>query len=887
VLNRRSPKPLARRDDDRRITREVVVSVVTYHLAQTLRKQIVSWVVVSGLLVGGLVFHLVWWSFIAVGAYLWWYSSAATRHRAAPSLPTVPQRGALEGAPEDPFPPIQWIDVMPDDHDFREALAKIMPDHGAALFQRFAPHGHNAAVSATRHIQRALHQQQKLALDTSALIAYASDFKFPVAMIALPDANVRLDRLPAAPTRAIVQSEDGPWLLAALGDERAFVRAAAPAHAAARPAPPPSAIQPGRPASTRTTELEMRLPAAEPTPIRPAAPAPPAPAYGTAEDDFFAALMAGAPPKSTIDAEEQRAILDKARQIMATPAAVRASGPLDASAQLAHAATMEWGTGNAAAPAVAASARADQRPLYAHAAVPARPSNPDITLGYNRETGEPVTAPIAALSGILVVTFGIPRTGKTSSLEGLVQRTSQAGMPWGIAYDTKPEWHGLRSAANPAEAVPLVILGDGANADVQMPIHGLSPTLLDLPEKPDEKRERMELLATTLTSWQRTIEWLMEHRQSWICDLSSERIGIEGSSRVLTAVLLAAVRSARRHRQPFGILIDEAQNALPQGRIRKQLWEAAMGITRTAPSLGVTTFLAAHRPTDVDKDLIAPARLRILHRVDLPLDIDAYAKMLPWPYDQVGRTVESLQPGEAIVYEQGLLSSGNPPVVVRMMPATTFHAGYTPTIGVPPPVAPPHIAIDAAILETIARIPGAMVQRQSRPDTAPASTRIIAAVKPTASTGLLAHAPDDVTAASAPPTTGRLELLTPDRWPEEVQASVAVMLRNPAVRNLVLHADQIGVTFPLYEEATGTPLARKARLAILARPDLLALLAAARAGGTEQKPLARLMFGIADPGRAGNEIGAAINAWEAAQHGEPTTVAATDFEAEGLADDSE
>ncbi len=92
------------------------------------------------------------------------------------------------------------------------------------------------------------------------------------------------------------------------------------------------------------------------------------------------------------------------------------------------------------------------------------------------------------------------------------------GMPWGIAYDTKPEWHGLRSAANPAEAVPLVIPGDGANADVQMPIHGLSPTLLDLPEKPDEKRERMELLATTLTSWQRTIEWLMEHRQSWICD---------------------------------------------------------------------------------------------------------------------------------------------------------------------------------------------------------------------------------------------------------------------------------------------------------------------------------------------------------------------------------
>jgi hypothetical protein len=335
------------------------------------------------------------------------------------------------------------------------------------------------------------------------------------------------------------------------------------------------------------------------------------------------------------------------------------------------------------------------------------------------------------------------------------------------------------------------------------------------------------------------------------------------------------VRSARRHRQPFGILIDEAQNALPQGRIRKQLWEAAMGITRTAPSLGVTTFLAAHRPTDVDKDLIAPARLRILHRVDLPLDIEAYAKMLPWPYDQVGRTVESLQPGEAIVYGQGLLSSGNPPVVVRMMPATTFHAGYTPTIGVPPPVAPPRIAIDSAILETIASFPGAMVQRQSRPDTAPAST------------GLLAHAPDDATAALAPSTTGRLELLTPDRWPVDVQASVAVMLRNPAVRNLVLHADRIGVTFPLYEEATGTPLARKARLAVLARPDLLALLAAARAGGAEQKPLARLMFGIVDPGRAGNEIGAAINAWETAQRGEPTTVAATDFEAEGLADDSE
>ena len=703
MLSGRNPKPLARRDDDRRGTRAVVVSVVTYHLAQAMRKQIVSWIVVSGLLSAGLAFGLVWWSFLAIGAYLLWYSRAASRHGAALPARAGAGRGALDGEPDVPLPPIQWLDVMPDDDDFREALAKIMPDHGAALFQGFAPCGQNTAVSATRQIQRALYHQSKLLPDTSALIAYASDFRFPVAMIALPDADVRLDRLPLAPTRAIVQSEDGPWLLVALGEERGFVRAA-PATQAARPADPPPALQPGRAAATETTELELRLPTPAPTPAASA---------GQSFEDMFAAMLSSAPQgKVAIDAAEQQAIIAEARRVMAGRPPSAAGQPPSASAQASPGSAMEWA---APRPAVAAASYRVEAPVRAHATVSARPSNPDITLGYSRETGEPVTIPIALLSGILVVAFGIPRTGKTSSLEGLVQRTSQAGMPWGIAYDTKPEWHGLRCAADPSEAIPLVILGDGANADVQMPIQGLSPTLLDLPEKQDEKRERMELLATTLTSWQRTIEWLMEHRQSWVCDLSSERIGMEGGSRVLTAVFLAAVRSARRHRQPFGILIDEAQNALPQGRIRKQLWEAAMGITRTAPSLGVTTFLAAHRPTDVDKDLIAPARLRILHRVDLPLDIEAYSKMLPWPYDQVARTVESLQPGEAIVYGQGLLSSGNTPVVVRMMPATTFHVGYTPAIGVPPPVAPPRIAIDGAVLEAIARIPGAMVPRRSTP----------------------------------------------------------------------------------------------------------------------------------------------------------------------------
>ena len=868
MLSGRNPKPLARRDDDRRGTRAVVVSVVTYHLAQAMRKQIVSWIAVSGLLSAGLAFGLVWWSFLAIGAYLLWYSRAASRHGAALPARAGAGRGALDGEPDVPLPPIQWLDVMPDDDDFREALAKIMPDHGAALFQGFAPCGQNTAVSATRQIQRALYHQSKLLLDTSALIAYASDFRFPVAMIALPDADVRLDRLPLAPTRAIVQSEDGPWLLAALGEERGFVRAA-PATQAARPADPPPALQPGRAAATETTELELRLPTPAPTPAASA---------GQSFEDMFAAMLSSAPQgKVAIDAAEQQAIIAEARRVMAGRPPSAAGQPPSASAQASPGSAMEWA---APRPAVAAASYRVEAPVRAHATVSARPSNPDITLGYSRETGEPVTIPIALLSGILVVAFGIPRTGKTSSLEGLVQRTSQAGMPWGIAYDTKPEWHGLRCAADPSEAIPLVILGDGANADVQMPIQGLSPTLLDLPEKQDEKRERMELLATTLTSWQRTIEWLMEHRQSWVCDLSSERIGMEGGSRVLTAVFLAAVRSARRHRQPFGILIDEAQNALPQGRIRKQLWEAAMGITRTAPSLGVTTFLAAHRPTDVDKDLIAPARLRILHRVDLPLDIEAYSKMLPWPSDQVARTVESLQPGEAIVYGQGLLSSGNAPVVVRMMPATTFHVGYTPAIGVPPPVAPPRIAIDGAILEAIARIPGAMVPRRS----APAAVERARHTAPEPAQPATPGAPPG-DAAAAPPTTGRLELLAAERWPEDVQPGVAVMLRREAVRNLVLRADRIGVTFPLSDEATQTPLGRRARLALLARPDLLALLAAARAAGVEQKPLARLMFGIADPGRAANEIGTAVNTWEAEQRGECGATAG--LEAEGPTDDDE
>ena len=861
MLNGRSPKPLARRDDDRRGTREVVVSVITYHLAQTMRKQVVSWIVVSGLLSAGLAFQLVWWSFLAIGAYLWWYSRTASRRSASLPAPATPQRGVLQEGPDIVLPPVRWLDVMPDDDDFREALAKIMPDHGAALFQTFRPYGHDAATRATRQIQRALYHQRKLLPDTSALIAYASDFKFPVAMIALPDADVRLDRLPTAPTRAVVQSEDGPWLLVALGEEHGFVLTAQAAQAA-RPAGPPPALQPGHPAATRTTELELRLPTPAPTPAASA---------GQSFEDMFAAMLSSAPQgKPAIDPAEQQAIIAKARQVMAEEAPSAAGQRPSTSAQAPHGSAMEWGT---ARPAVAAASYRVETPDRAHAAVLVQAIKPDITLGYSRETGEPITIPIALLSGILVVAFGIPRSGKTSSLEGLVQRTSQAGMPWGIAYDTKPEWHGLRCAAEPSEAIPLVILGDGANADVQMPIQGLSPTLLDLPEKQDEKRERMELLATTLTSWQRTIEWLMEHRQSWVCDLSSERIGMEGGSRVLTAVFLAAVRSARRHRQPFGILIDEAQNALPQGRMRKQLWEAAMGITRTAPSLGVTTFLAAHRPTDVDKDLIAPARLRILHRVDLPLDIEAYSKMLPWPYDQVARTVESLQPGEAIVYGQGLLSSGNTPVVVRMMPATTFHVGYTPAIGVPPPVAPPRIAIDEAILEAIARIPGAMVPRHI----APAAVEHAAQVTPAT-----AQSPAP---SAAPPTTGRLELLVAERWPEDVQPGVAVMLRNPAVRNLVLRAARIGVTFPLSDEMTQAPLGRRARLAVLARADLVALLAAARAAGVEQKPLARLMFGIADPGRAANEIGTAVNTWEAEQRGE--SGAAAGLEAEGLADDDE
>lgn len=329
-----------------------------------------------------------------------------------------------------------------------------------------------------------------------------------------------------------------------------------------------------------------------------------------------------------------------------------------------------------------------------------------IRLGETAE-GQAVSFPIAALGGAMVVAFGIPRMGKTTSLESLVYQSSKLGLPWGIVYDQKSEWRGLRHGT---DALPFLIGGANQYADVRLPTFGLDPEF----ESDDETEDQVK---QTLRAWARLATWGLQNGQSVILDSGSVDIGTTGRRDILRTVAIYLNRIAQQHRQPYGVLIDEAQDAWPQGYLGARDLEAAMSIVRTAPSYGLTTVLAAHRPTDVDKRLLAPARLRILHRVDMARDLNAYADMLPWQPKQVTDTTMALRPGEAIVYGPAL--GIREPVVVRMDAAPTYHVGYTPAVGVTPPREPNRLVLPSSLIESAAQVCRGVVEAKPTPITVP------------------------------------------------------------------------------------------------------------------------------------------------------------------------
>lgn len=87
----------------------------------------------------------------------------------------------------------------------------------------------------------------------------------------------------------------------------------------------------------------------------------------------------------------------------------------------------------------------------------------------------------------------------------------------------------------------------------------------------------------------------------------------------------------RFQRQPHILLLEEAQDILPQGCDIEEdtLTGKLIQIAKRGRKFNLSLWLISQRPQDVDKRALTQTRIRILHRVTHPLDIKAEQQLLP------------------------------------------------------------------------------------------------------------------------------------------------------------------------------------------------------------------------------------------------------------------
>jgi hypothetical protein len=265
------------------------------------------------------------------------------------------------------------------------------------------------------------------------------------------------------------------------------------------------------------------------------------------------------------------------------------------------------------------------------------------------------------LIGQCIAILGIRGSGKSNTAGVIFEELLQNNYPLSIV-DLEGEYFGLKEkyevlVVGTGDAVEIEIDANCAAEIAQVSMERNVPVVLDLSGFLSE--ERTELLKAYLSSlWN-----------------------------------LAGVM-----RKPYMIGIEEAHEFIPQG-VKTELKEMIARIALRGRKRGLGGIVVSQRSAKVDKDVLSQAGMLFLHRVVHEVDMRVYSELLPWRKGEVKEIINGLDTGDCIYL------SGDQILPIYVRERTTFHAGFTPTLGA---VETPELkSVSASIIETIERARGA------------------------------------------------------------------------------------------------------------------------------------------------------------------------------------
>jgi hypothetical protein len=224
-----------------------------------------------------------------------------------------------------------------------------------------------------------------------------------------------------------------------------------------------------------------------------------------------------------------------------------------------------------------------------------------------------------------VVVLGKTRSGKSSTMRGIVESLLAESKPVCI-IDPKGDWWGLKSSADGKRAGYPVIIFGGEHADVPLNAHsgahvaelvatGNRPCIIDLGG------------------------WMVSDRTRFFIDFSSTLF--------------------RHTRGPRWLVIDEAHNFVPQGKVLDpeagKMLHWGNRLASEGAGKGLTLISASQRPQKVHKDYLTSHETLIAMRVIHPLDRGAIKDWIDGCPDaakgkEVLATLASMQRGEGWVW---------------------------------------------------------------------------------------------------------------------------------------------------------------------------------------------------------------------------------------------
>jgi hypothetical protein len=259
--------------------------------------------------------------------------------------------------------------------------------------------------------------------------------------------------------------------------------------------------------------------------------------------------------------------------------------------------------------------------------------------------------PETALSQHIAV-LGKTGSGKTFAFKGIVEQLLAAGRRVGIV-DPTGAWWGLRSSADgKASGFPVLVLG-GEHGDLPLPALGGAAVARLLVE------QGVNLVADTsqLTVGERT---------RWFIDF--------------------ATTLYRLNRSPLHLVLDEAHNFAPKGKIPDpdtgRMLHATNTLASGGRSRGIRLAMLTQRPQKLHNDALTSADTLVAMRLLAPHDRLAVEDWIKGCGDiaagkEVLNSLASLQRGEGWVwYPEGSYLKR-----VKFPPIRTFDSSATPTDG--------------------------------------------------------------------------------------------------------------------------------------------------------------------------------------------------------------